>query len=176
MDNETLNMTAEDKQDELDKLIAKADLSLTHVDKRLYRDDEDNYVKFHDVCTREKTDKKDEFGFFIYKNRMHGFKKVRIPNPIDSYEHQLETLVELYGDKTLVGACLNSLAITGQQGARKIVKGGTKLTQSEFDVRFDKLDSETLGRLKTMEYIRQHITETWEAEIELGQSGELRLF
>lgn len=177
MNENNLDMNADAKQTELDRLIAKLLPELQNIDKRVYKtEDVDEFYRFHDVCTRIDSGKKDAAGGTIWISQMHGFKKIQIPNPLNPADEQLEALVEIYGDFTLVKSCLNAIAITGQQEARKVVKGDRKMTESEFAARYDALDPELIGRLKTMEYIRRHIMQEWESEQTDVTDGELRIF
>ncbi len=151
-------MDAKEKQEKLDELLS--DVEVTHVEKRVYKDD-NGFYRYHDVAVADK---------FL------GFVPIEIPNPELPPDEQLEALVEIYGDSVLVKSCLNAIAIKMQQDCRKLSKGDRKITQAEFDKRFNALDADILHRLKTMEYIRKHIIEQWlEAQTNVS-NGELRLF
>lgn len=157
-------MDAKEKQVELDKLMADSSEYNDAVQlkqTRVYEAIPDVFIKFHDVATADK---------FL------GFVAVAIPNPKLPADEQLEALVELYGDSTIVKSCLNAVAIKMQQDCRKSMQGDRKITQSEFDSRFNALDQDVLQRLKTMEYIRKHIEEEWKASLESTQNGDIRLF
>lgn len=153
-------MDAKEKQLKLDSLITETEYDATNVEGRVYKDNSDDFMRFHDVATDKK---------FL------GFVAVAIPNPALTDEEQLESLVDIYGDSVIVKSCLNAVAIKRQQDCRKSVKTKT-MPETEFNRRFDALDTDTLHRLKTMEYIRKHIEAKWIEDQQNVTDGELRLF
>ena len=156
-------MDKAEKTIELVKLLnnSAAYREWSKIDDRTYELD-GRFMRFHDVSTD---------GVF------YGFVAIQVPNPGDAFDAQLEALVELLSDERIVKGCVKSIVIEAQQDARKVAVGKiTTIPQAEFDSRFNKLDESTLGRLKTMEHIREHIIHEWKAEQPQQEDGTLRLF
>ena len=130
------------------------------LDDRTYTDGT-KFVRFHDVST---------------DGKFYGFVAMSVPHPKDGFDVQLESLCEIYTDERIVKGCLKSIVIEKQSEARKLALGVVKMSSTEFDLRFNALDAETLGRLKTMEHIREHITHEWDDEQPEHEDGQLRLF
>ena len=148
---------------ELVKLLDMSSMyaGASRIDDRTYEVD-GRFTRFHDVSTD---------GVF------YGFVAIQVPNPNDAFDVQLEALVELCSDERIVKGCVKSIVIEAQQDARKVAVGKVAtIPQAEFDSRFNALDESTLGRLKTMEHIREHIVFEWKAEQPQQEDGTLRLF
>ncbi len=128
-------------------------------DDRTYEND-GKYIKFADVSVGQD---------------FKGFSVVKIPNPANDFDTQLEGMMDIYSSEQIVKGCLKSITIEQQSTARKLATGDVKMSQVESDARFNKLDTDTIGRLKTMEHIRAHIQAEWESE-QTNDTEGLRLF
>lgn len=155
-------MDKDKKQTTLVELLQNNTIEMTIVKGRVFEVGNGDFFRWHDVATQAD-------GFL-------GFVPVQIPNPKLDAAEQLESLVDIYGDDVIVKSTLNSIAIRRQSEARKLATGDIKMTQFEFDARFDKLDEDIVRRLKTMEHIREHIEAKFQADNADNQNGDVRLF
>ena len=160
------NMDKAAKTVELVKLInnSAAYAEASRIDDRTYESD-GKFIRFHDVSTD---------GVF------YGFKAVDIPNPTDSFEAQLEALVEIYSDEQIVKGCVKSIVIELQQASRKVAVGNVAtMPDAEFKAEWNRLtleEPDTIQRLKTYEYIEKHIRDEWLKAQPQHEGGTLRLF
>ena len=151
---------------ELVKLLnnSAAYAEASRIDDRTYELD-GRYVRFHDVST---------------DGKFSGFIAVRVPNPNDAYDVQLESLVEIFTDERIVKGCIKSIVIEEQSSARKAATGkAVQMPDAEFAAAWDVLtieQPEILQRLKTYEHIAQHIRDEWTEAQPVHEDGQLRLF
>ena len=130
------------------------------LDDRTYELD-GRYVKFSDVSADKV---------------FYGFVTTNVPHPKDDYDTQLEKMMDIYTSEQIVKGALKSIVIEQQASARKLATGDSKMSVAEFDSRFNALDVDTIKRLKTMEYIRQHIQAEYDKDQADGKTDGIRLF
>ena len=145
------------------KMSSFVSASKIGADERTYEDN-GSFFRFHDVSADKV---------------FYGFVPIKIPNPADEFDTQLENLMDIYTSEQIVKGCLKSIVIEQQSAARKAATGeGLKMFDAEFATAFDKLGAEQpeiISRLKTYEHIKNHIIEEWLKNQSTDTEG-LRLF